>query len=258
MSGASHPKTILITGASGGIGSALAAVYAEPGNVLILQGRDSSRLSEVVLSCESKGARVISRVQDVRKLTEFSAWLEAMSKQEKIDLAFVNAGVNTNIGPDGEGERWNAVQALVEVNVLAAMATVDKLLPAMRARNDGQIALISSLAAYFGLPVTPSYCASKAAIKAYGEALRGWLGPQGIRVNVVMPGYVESQMCRDMPGPKPFLWPAERAARYIKRGLARNQPRISFPFPLNVGSWFLSVLPPATSERILRALNYGG
>jgi short-subunit dehydrogenase len=117
---------------------------------------------------------------------------------------------------------------------------------------------MSSLAAFFGLPVTPSYSASKAALKAYGEALRGWLAPEGIRISVVMPGYVESQMCRDMPGPKPFLWPADKAARFIKRRLARNQARISFPFPLNYGTWWLSVLPPAISERILGLLDYGG
>jgi hypothetical protein len=114
----------------------------------------------------------------------------------------------------------------------------------MRARRSGQLALISSLAAYYGLPVTPSYCASKAALKAYGEAIRGWLASEGVRVSVVMPGYVESQMCREMPGPKPFLWSAERAAQHIRLGLARNRARISFPFPLNLGTWLLAVLPP--------------
>jgi hypothetical protein len=65
-------------------------------------------------------------------------------------------------------------------------------------------------------------------------------------------------MCRDMPGPKPFLWSAEKAARSIQQGLRRNQPRISFPFPLNFGSWWLSVLPPGISQRILRLIGYCG
>jgi len=250
------PETVLITGATGGIGSALAEVYAESGKTLVLQGRNAVRLAEVAAICEKKGARVLTQTLDLRNREELAAWLRKTCALEAVDLVIVNAGVNTNIGPEGAGELWEDVQALVEVNVLAAMATVDAVLPSMRARGNGQIALLSSLAAYFGLPITPSYCASKAALKAYGEALRGWLAPEGIHINVVMPGYVESQMCRDMPGPKPFLWPADKAARFIKRGLARDQPRISFPFPLNFGTWFLSVLPPAMSQRLLVLLKY--
>lgn len=252
------PQTVLITGATGGIGGALARAYAEPGNTLILQGRKSDRLAELKKLCEARGARVLTRILDLGDVEELVAWLHEVCRNEKLDLVIVNAAVNTNIGPDGAGERWEEVQNLIEVNVLAAMATVGAILPALRARGEGQIALMSSLAAYFGLPVTPSYSASKAALKTYGEALRGWLAPEGIRVNVIMPGYVESQMCRSMPGPKPFLWSAEKAARSIKRGLARNQARISFPFWLSSGSWWLSVLHPAISLRILRLLNYGG
>ncbi|MET1116743.1 MAG: SDR family NAD(P)-dependent oxidoreductase [Comamonas sp.] len=251
-------RTVLITGATGGIGGALVESYAEPGNTLILQGRNAPRLAEQAALCEARGARVITRTLDVRDRVALSAWLREVCAQENVDLLIVNAGVNTNIGPDGAGERWEDIEALIEVNVLAAMATVDGVLPSMRARGAGQIALISSLAAYFGLPVTPSYCASKAAIKVYGEALRGWLAPEGVRVNVVMPGYVESQMCHDMPGPKPFLWPADKAVRCIRRGLERNRPRISFPFPLNFGTWWLSVLPPVISERILKLIGYRG
>lgn len=252
------PQTILITGATGGIGGALAQIYAEPGKILILQGRDVARLAELAAICEASGARVLTRELDLRDRKALSAWLDEICCQETLDLVIVTAGVNTNIGPEGAGERWEDVQALIEVNVLAAMATTDAVLPSMRARGHGQIALMSSLAAYFGLPVTPSYCASKAAMKAYGEALRGWLAPEGIRINVVMPGYVESPMCRDMPGPKPFLLSAEKAARLIKRGLTQDKPRISFPFPLNLGTWCLSVLRPTISERILRLLNYAG
>lgn len=246
------PKTILITGATGGLGSALAQAYAIPGSTLILQGRDENRLEGIKKICESHGAYVITRSLDLRNTEELDNWLKEVCQQQEVDLLIANAGVNTNIRPNGSGEPWEETKALIEINVLATMATVHGVLPFMRARKRGQIALISSLAAHFGLPVTPSYCASKAAIKVYGEALRGWLEPEGIRINVVMPGYVESQMCRDMPGPKPFLWCAEKAGHYIKRGLERNKPRISFPFPLNLGTWLLSILPQWISIKILQ------
>ena len=249
-------RCVLITGATGGIGGALAVAYAEPGVTLILQGRKADRLAELAAQCESRGARVLTQLLDVRDRVALTEWLRAVSAAEAPDLVIVNAGVNTNIGPDGQGEPWDEVEALIQVNVLAAMATVDAVLPAMRARGHGQIALISSLAAWFGLPVTPSYCASKAAVKAYGEALRGWLAPEGVRVNVVMPGYVESAMCDAMPGPKPLLWSPERAARTIRRRLARNSARITFPFPLDWGSWWLTVLPAAISTRIVGWIGY--
>lgn len=251
-------RTILITGATGGIGNALAEAYAAPGIKLILHGRREAALAELAARCEAKGAEVLSKVMDLRDVAHWAAWLGKVCEQEPIDLVFANAGVNTNIGEQNEGERWEAVDELLDVNVKAVMATVHAVLPSMRARGKGQIVLVSSLAAFFGLPVTPSYSASKAAIKAYGEGLRGWLEPEGIRVNVIMPGYVESKMCREMPGPKPFLWQPEKAARLIKRKLAANKPRITFPFPLDYGCWWLSVLPPGISQRILHLLDYAG
>ena len=251
-------RKILITGASGAIGGALAEAYAAPGVELHLHGRNAARLAAVSQRCVALGANVKIQCLDVRDTTALRAWLDGLCATGALDLVIINAGMNTNIGPSGAGEPWDEVEAVLDINLKAAMAMVHAVLPAMRQRGRGQIALVSSLAGYFGLPVTPSYCASKAAVKAYGEALRGWLGAEGIRVNVIMPGYVESPMCEAMPGPKPFLWQPAKAARFIQQGLARDKARISFPFPLNLGTWFLAVLPAAVSLRILSLLGYRG
>ncbi len=244
---------VLITGATSAIGSALALEYAAPGMWLHLHGRNEGRLSEVAAACAAKGAQVHTQRLDLRDFAELHAWLTGLGP---LDLVIVNAGMNTHIGPHGEAEPWHEVEVLLDVNLKAAMVIVQTVLPPMRARGRGQIALVSSLAGYFGLPVTPAYSATKAGLKAYGEALRGWLAPEGIRVNVVMPGYVKSPMCDAMPGPKPFLWSPERAARVIRRGLARDRARISFPFPLNWGAWWLAVLPAGVSSRIVRWLGF--
>lgn len=251
------PQRILITGASGAIGGALALEYAKQGNTLLLQGRRADRLIHLASQCEAKGARVETYLLDVRDYDGLATWVSAVCTTGVPDLVIVNAGLNANIGPEKMGETWLESRAVIEVNLLSAMAITQAILPAMRARKSGQIALIGSLAGWFGLPVTPAYCASKSGLKAYGESLRGWLSVEGIRVNVIMPGFVRSPMCDDMPGPKPFLWSPERAARSIARGLARDKARISFPFPLNWGAWWLAVLPASLSHRIVRWLGYG-
>ena len=251
-----QPQHILITGATGGIGNALARSYAQSGVRLVLQGRDRTRLTHIAQQCTELGAHVQAVEFDLSDAVAWQQWLADYSAQQPIDLLIANAGVNINHGPDQAGESWEQVQQLLAVNVNAVFASVHGVLPSMRARGAGQIALLSSLAAYRGLAVTPSYSGSKAAIKVYGEGLRDWLAPQGVWVNVIMPGYVQSEMCAAMPGPKPFLWPADKAARHIKKRLARNAARISFPFPLNLGTWGLGLLHPRVSAWILRRLDY--
>lgn len=252
------PRCVLITGATGGIGGALALEYAAAGaKMLLLQGRNADRLRELDKACSERGARVLTKVLDVRDHDALMAWLATMCEAEMPELVIANAGVNINTGPQRQGEDWMDVHRLLDVNVKAVFATVHGVLPAMRKRGYGQIALVSSLAAWRGLPETPSYSASKAAVKVYGEAMRDALGDEGIRFNVIMPGYVESQMCFDMPGPKPFLWRAEKAAHVIRKELQKDRARISFPFPLNLGCFLLSVIHPAVSGWILRRLGYG-
>jgi short-subunit dehydrogenase len=251
-----RPESVLITGASSGIGAALARAYAAPGVTLVLQGRDEARLDAVAGSCASLGAKVETKSLDVRDLPALRGWLESVAGQVPIDLAFANAGVNIRADPAHGAESWSEVERLLAVNVLAAFATTHALLPSMVARRRGQIALISSLAGYYGLPIAPSYSASKAALKAYGEAMRGLHAGAGVGVTVVMPGFVETPMERGFPGPKLFVWSAERAARVIQRRLARNPARISFPFPLDFGAWITAVLPAAISQRLIALMGY--
>lgn len=252
-----EPVHILITGASGSLGSALAREYAAPGKHLTLLGRNGARLAKVAEDCQARGAETRIETIDLLDEGEVEKFAQNLAASDPPDLLIANAGLNTNIGPDGAGEAPEESLKVARVNVISTMALVNALLPAMRKRGSGQIALVSSLAAYYGLPATPTYCATKAALRSWGQSLRGWLASEGIRVNVILPGYVASSMCAAMPGPKPFLWQPERAARKIRHGLERNLARISFPFPLNLGIWGLALLPDWLARRIAKALGYG-
>jgi len=252
------PKVIFLTGATGAIGGALARLYAQPEITLILQGRNQLHLQSLADECRNQGAVVAIYSCDLRDSSALNAFINTVQNEFVIDLAILSHGVNINHGSLNKGETWAEAEALFDINVRATMAIVHSLVPHMRARGAGQVALMSSLAAYYGLPVTPSYSASKAALKTYGEAMRAWLAPEGVEVNVIMPGYVKSEMCDAMPGPKPFLLTPARAAQKIQKGLRSNQPRISFPFPLNLGCWLLSISHPSVAQRILGWLSYHG
>ncbi len=248
---------ILITGASGAIGGALACAYAAPGVELLLHGRNATALQAVADRCRARGAHAELTQLELTDEGQLDQWLEPLRDDRLPDLVIACAGMNIDTGPDGAGESRAQSSQLLALNLNAPMAMAHVLAPRMKARGSGQLVFISSLAAWHGLPVTPSYSASKAGIKAYGEALRGWLAPHGVGVSVVMPGYVTSPMAAAMPGPKPWQWPPEKAARVIKAGIARNRARITFPFPLNLGSWWLAVLPAALSQRLVRLVGYG-
>lgn len=250
------PQGVLITGATGSIGSALAVQYATPGQTLILFGRNQERLAALADHCRTRGARVVTCIVDLRDCRRLMEQLGEVCAAQQPELVIANAGVSSTA--DSNGESWEAIEEVVQVNLLATMATVQAVLPHLRQRGRAQIALVSSLAAWYGLPITPTYSASKAAIKNYAEALQGSLAGQNVQVSLVLPGFVQSAMSRSVPGPKPFLMPADRAATLIRRGLATGKARISFPFPLALGCWLLAVLPSALSGWLVKRFGHHG
>lgn len=252
-----NEQNILITGATGDIGMALARAYAKPGNTLALIGKDNGNLDSILEQCRSLGANVLHEDIDVRDYEKLSSWILQIDQQYPIDMVIANAGVTNSIGEDGSPEQWQDIKRVFDVNLYGTLHTIQPLIEPMRERGRGQIGIVSSLAAYRGLPITPAYSGSKAATKVYGEAIRGILADEGVGVSVICPGFVESAMSNKFKRPKPFLMSPDKAASIIKRGLAANRARISFPFPLNLGTWFLALTPPRLAEMLTDLFNYG-
>lgn len=258
MKPANQPcKNILITGASAGLGSELAQAYAAPGVLLALIGRNAERLDAVASRCRDRGAEVVTNCIDVTELDRLSAWIADFDRTHPLDLVIANAGVTSTISGPHAAESWTDIHQVFNTNVYGVLATVYPAVEAMRTRGHGQIAMMSSLGAYVGMPLSPAYNGSKAAIKVYGEGLRGWLASQGVGVTVICPGFVKSTMSDNYPGPTPFLVPADKAAAIIKAGLARNPARIAFPFPLTLSMWLLALLPPAMSLALQKVFRFG-
>jgi len=243
----SSPHVIVITGASHGIGAALARAYARPGITLGLTGRHAARLAAVAQDCLEQGAQVQTGCIDATDEVGMRVWLQAFDAHTPVEVLIANAGVAHTLQAGDVDESAEIIRAVFAVNTHGVFNTLTPLIESMRTRRRGQIGIVSSLSAYVGMPVSPAYCASKAAVKVYGEALRGCLAPHGVGVTVICPGFVKTDMSDRFPGPTPFRISAEKAAHLIQRGLARNCARVSFPFPLNLSMWFLSVLPPTLS-----------
>jgi len=220
--------------------------------MLSLGGRNSARLAAVAGECRAAGARVETATIDVTDAAAMSAWLAAADASTPLELVIANAGISAGTG--GGGENAAQTRAIFAANLDGLLNTALPALEAMRPRGRGQIALMSSLAGFRGFPGAPAYCASKAAVRVWGEALRGELAGGGIKVNVICPGYVVTPMTAVNEFPMPLLMSAERAARIVRRGLRRNRARIAFPWPMYVAAWLVGTLPPAWTDRLLARL----
>lgn len=239
----SHPSpaSVLITGASSGLGEALALAYATPGATLFLSGRDRQRLYAVADRCRAQGAEVHALVINVTQAVPMATWIKECEAIRPLDLVIANAGISAGTGGGGESEEQS--RAIFATNLDGVMNTVFPAVAVMRPRRRGQIAIMASLAGYRGLPGAPAYCASKAAVKAWGEGLRGHLAGDGIRVSVICPGFVTTRMTSVNRFRMPFLMNADRAAALIVKKLGQNRGRIAFPAPMAFAAWLGAALP---------------
>ncbi len=248
-----NPKNILITGASSGIGRALAIVYSAPGINLFLCGRNSEKLGQTKIFCENLGAKVSLEILDVTDEFAVNNWIK---KIDILDLVIANAGISA--GTAGGSESFAQVKKIFSTNLDGVLNVIHPAIEKIKLRKNkfprGQIALVSSLAGMRGLPSSPAYSGSKAAVKVYGEGLRGNLAPFGIAVNVICPGYIKTPMTDVNDFPMPFLMSVEKCAATIKRDLAKNKSRIAFPFPLYFVVWLATLLSTKITDPIFAKL----
>jgi short-subunit dehydrogenase len=243
-------SSIVITGASSGIGEALALDYAAPGVALALTGRDAQRLDAVAQACRAKGATVVADTIDVVDRDAMSAWLTAFDDAHPVDLIVANAGIS--IDKDNSSlDDFSVIRKTLDVNVGGVLNTVEPLLSRLIARKRGQIAIVSSLASFIGLPYSASYNASKAAVRVWGESIRYVLKKDGIGVTVICPGFVVSRITASAPFPMPFLMSSAKASAIIRRGLAANRARIAFPVGTKTAVWLGGFMPGGLTARLM-------
>ena len=184
---------------------------------------------------------------DVTDRAAMAAWIDCSDRTAPLDLVIVNAGVSGRSADDPD-----PLRTLFRVNVEGVLNTVEPVLPALKERGRGHVAITSSLAAFRGMPTAPGYTATKAAVRFYGEGLRGQLIKDGVAVSVICPGFVKTPMTDRNPFPMPLMMSPERAAAIIRRGLDRRAARIAFPLRLYLLVRLVAALPPAWLDPLLQ------
>jgi len=238
--------SVLITGASSGIGQALALALAAPGVTLHLSGRDASRLEAVAAGCQRRGATVAPCVLDVRDEAAMAGWIGAAGR---LDVVVANAGISGGTG-DVFAEKPAQARAIFAINLGGVLNTVQPAIETMAAQPAGRdgvrgrIAVIASIAAFVAAPNAPAYCASKAAVDAWTVASAPGLRRSGIVLTSVCPGYIRTAMTARNRFPMPGLMDADRAARIILRGIAAGRVRVTFPWWMGLGARVGGLLPP--------------
>lgn len=248
-------KVVMITGASSGIGRALALEIASRGAKLGLVARRVQVIEEVVRDIEAAGGKAMSLPADVQDVNSISAAANTLrARLGPIDVLIANAG----IGPTRDAADFSAeeVSDVINVNVIGASNSVAAVIPEMVGRGSGQLVAISSLAAYRGLPKSAAYCASKAAVSAFFESLRLDLEPRGIDVTIIHPGFIKTPLTEGRSMQMPYLMELDDAVAKIVRAIEKRRKRYSFPWQLATIVRAGMIMPIWMYDRISRANSF--
>lgn len=247
---------IAITGASSGLGRALAIVYADPGVTLHLSARDAGRLAAVAATCRSLGAGVTETLADVSDRQAMESWIESLTGGlSQIDLVIANAGISAGPG-SGNTETPDQVQAIFATDVAGVFNTVLPAIAVMAKQpvgpngDRGRIAIIGSIAGLIALPTTPAYSAAKAALDFWTRASAPNLAREGIALTLVRPGFIRTRMTAGNPYRMPGLMDADQAGARIRAGLAAGRACITFPYWFGLAARFGDLMPKALFGRI--------
>lgn len=244
-------QRIILTGASSGIGRALALEYARRGARLVLVARRRERLEELAEEVRQAGGECALLVADVAEdgASERAVTL-AREQFGGVDIVVMNAGRGGPMFIDNFDTK--EVERVMEVNYFSIVRMIGAVLPLMRSEGKGQIVAVSSLAAYRGMPGSAAYNASKAAVTILMESIRTELGGSGIDVTTIAPGFVRSEMTDQNEFAMPFMLETEDAARRIVRAIDARRSIYRFPIPTSLAVRILGLLPNPLYDRLVR------
>lgn len=246
-------KTVLITGASSGIGEALTRALAKQGARVGITARRTDLLEQLAQQVRSAGGTIAFRTADVADSPALHQALTSLSEElGPPDMLIANAGVGlpSELGP----RHVEMVELMTRVNFLGVVNAFDAVVAGMRSRGRGHLVAISSLAAFKGLPGSAGYCASKAAVNAYCESIRIELNGTGVAVTCVCPGFIDTAMTKSNPRPMPLLKTPDQAAEAILRALRRKPGVFSFPKPMR---WLMTAARWAPDRFIAKRVPIG-
>lgn len=248
-------QVVFITGASSGIGSALAVELGRRGASVGLLARRAETLQEITKEVEEAGGRALALPADVRDAEAVRAAAgELREKFGRVDVLVANAGVG--VTTDAKNLQADEVAYVMNINVLGAVNSVTAVLPEMVEQGSGQLVAISSLAAYRGLPKSAAYCASKAALSAFFESLRVDLRESGVRVTIIHPGFIKTPLTAGRHAQMPYLMELDDAIQKIIRAIEAGRKSYAFPWQLATISRLGMLLPPNFYDRIIAKRSY--